>query len=195
MKKVGYLITGLALGLTLSVASPVLAQSVKSITAKLNSTVNVLVNGEKVKLNAQPITYNNLNYLPVGEISRALGMNVSWDGSTNTIIITKPFEKSKITSGTETVYPDLTEKGKYGFYEVFTLDGKEYINFGELYEILPQYGLSFLPDMKTKNISLLNKDGEVLIEKVETQRIRAFITIEYEYFKNTILPLGEKIEN
>ncbi|WMT42185.1 hypothetical protein RE628_07145 [Paenibacillus sp. D2_2] len=64
MKKIGCLITGLALGLTISVASPALAQTVKSITAKLNTTVSVLVNGEKVNLNAQPINYNNLNYLP-----------------------------------------------------------------------------------------------------------------------------------
>lgn len=90
MKKIGYLITGLALGLTLSVASPVLAQSVKSITARLNNTVNVLVNGEKVNLNAKPITYNNLNYLPVAEISQALGLDVSYDKKTDEIRIVNP---------------------------------------------------------------------------------------------------------
>ncbi|SDE82485.1 Copper amine oxidase N-terminal domain-containing protein [Fontibacillus panacisegetis] len=87
MKKIGYLFIGLILGLALSVASPVFAQTVKSITAKINSSVSVVVNGEKVKLNAQPINYNNLNYLPVGEISRALGMNVSYDKASDSINI------------------------------------------------------------------------------------------------------------
>ncbi|MBA9087630.1 hypothetical protein FHR92_004115 [Fontibacillus solani] len=87
MKKIAYLITGLIIGLTLSVASPVFAQTVKSITAKINSSISVVVNGEKVKLNAQPINYNNLNYLPVGEIGRALGINVSYDKASDSINI------------------------------------------------------------------------------------------------------------
>ncbi|SDE82507.1 Copper amine oxidase N-terminal domain-containing protein [Fontibacillus panacisegetis] len=95
MKKLGYVSFGLILGLALSVASPVFAQTVKSITAKINSSVNVVVNGEKVKLNAQPINYNNLNYLPVGEIGRALGMNVSYDKASDSINI--------VDSGSENV--------------------------------------------------------------------------------------------
>ncbi|MNW34051.1 hypothetical protein D3C74_110200 [compost metagenome] len=87
MKKLGYVSFGLILGLALSVASPVFAQTVKSINAKINSSVSVVVHGEKVKLNAQPINYNNLNYLPVGEIGRALGMNVSYDKASESINI------------------------------------------------------------------------------------------------------------
>ncbi|WP_410767805.1 stalk domain-containing protein [Fontibacillus sp. BL9] len=94
MKKMGYLLTGLALGLTLSVTSPVLAQNVKSITAKLNSTVSVRVNGDEIHLNAPPINYNNLNYLPVGEISRALGLNVSYDKKSDEILINSPIENT-----------------------------------------------------------------------------------------------------
>lgn len=60
-------------------STPVLAETAKSIVAKINSTVSVTLNGEKVKLNSQPINYNNLNYLPVGEIGRALGLSVSYD--------------------------------------------------------------------------------------------------------------------
>lgn len=90
MKKVGYLVTGLALGLTISVASPVVASTVKTISAKINSSVAIALNGEKVKLNTQPIEYNNLNYLPVGEIGRTLGLGVEYDKSKNTINITSP---------------------------------------------------------------------------------------------------------
>lgn len=105
LRKIGYLVTGLALGLTISVASPAVAQSVKSITAKLNTSVSVLVNGEEVNLNAQPINYNNLNYLPIGEIGRALGMNVSYDKKTDEILITNPNTSSSKESSPEPGQP------------------------------------------------------------------------------------------
>ncbi|WP_410767807.1 stalk domain-containing protein [Fontibacillus sp. BL9] len=112
MKKMGYLLTGIALGLTLSVTSPVLAQNVKSITAKLNSTVSVLVNGEKVHLNAKPINYNNLNYLPVGEISRILGFKVDWDAEKHEIMINDDGIKE----------PDLIENESVPSVKVFDFD-------------------------------------------------------------------------
>lgn len=108
MKKVGYLITGLALGLTISVASPVVASTVKTISAKINSNVGIALNGEKVKLNTQPIEYNNLNYLPVGEISRALGLEVNFDKSKNTINITSSTTPSTTQSGV--VAPENTNQ-------------------------------------------------------------------------------------
>ena len=79
MKKYLYLLSGVVLGVTIASSTPVIAATVKTITAKINGTVNVSVDGEKVKLNTQPLTYNNLNYLPVGEIGRALGLSVSYD--------------------------------------------------------------------------------------------------------------------
>ncbi|MNP07512.1 hypothetical protein D3C76_995370 [compost metagenome] len=115
MKKLGYVSFGLILGLTLSVASPALAQTVKSITAKINSSVSVVVNGEKVRLNAQPITYNNLNYLPVGEISRALGMKVNWSKTTNTIEISE--DTSTKTQPTDTISTDSVNIQAVKVYE------------------------------------------------------------------------------
>jgi len=87
MKKVSYLLGGIVIGMVLTVATPTLAETVKTISAKLNTTVKVAINGKSTKLNAQPITYNGLNYLPVGEISRALGMKVNYDKGTDTISI------------------------------------------------------------------------------------------------------------
>jgi hypothetical protein len=85
MKKIGYLATGLVIGMALTVVTPVLADTAKTISAKLNSTVKVAIDGKTTKLSAQPIIYNNTNYLPVGEIGRALNMSVSYDKKTDTI--------------------------------------------------------------------------------------------------------------
>ncbi|QSF43250.1 stalk domain-containing protein [Paenibacillus tianjinensis] len=103
MKKGSYLTTGIVIGMALTMTTPVLAETVKTISAKINSTVGVLINGKETKLNTQPITYNNLNYLPVGEIGRALGYDVSYDKSTDTIHINN---KGASVSSTTTATPE-----------------------------------------------------------------------------------------
>ncbi|OAB45971.1 stalk domain-containing protein [Paenibacillus glacialis] len=87
MKKIGYIAIGLVIGMALTVVTPVLADTAKSISAKINNTVKVAIDGKNAKLNTQPITYNNTNYLPVGEIGRALGLDVSYDKKSDTIKI------------------------------------------------------------------------------------------------------------
>ncbi|GGH28601.1 stalk domain-containing protein [Paenibacillus segetis] len=145
MKKIGYLITGLALGLTISIASPVFAQGVKTITAKLNNTVNVLVNGEKVYLNAKPLIYNNLNYLPVAEISQALGLDVSYDKKTDEIRIVNPnannfpIAAEPVTYNKELKLGESVEFGNIKFtINRLISEPREYINdlnYGLDYEI------------------------------------------------------------
>ncbi|MWV44980.1 hypothetical protein GRF59_15260 [Paenibacillus sp. HJL G12] len=130
MKKVGYLITGLALGLTISVGSPVVASAVKTISAKVNNTVSVILNGEKVQLKTQPLEYNNLNYLPVGEIGRSLGLDVSYDKTNDAINIKNPEKFNDSSSSQATITPstpseqaksEVVQKLKLG--ESITKDG------------------------------------------------------------------------
>ncbi|MDT0124177.1 hypothetical protein Q9R46_16075 [Paenibacillus sp. RRE4] len=85
LKKVGYVSLGVILGASLTVSVPALAATVKTIQAKINSSVSVVVDGKK--MTTQPINYQNLNYLPVGEIGRALDADVSFDKNKNVINI------------------------------------------------------------------------------------------------------------
>ncbi|WP_128101137.1 hypothetical protein [Paenibacillus sp. DCT19] len=96
LKKVGYLTLGVVLGASLTVSVPALAATAKTIQAKINNSVSVVVNGKK--MNLQPITYQNLNYLPVGDIGRALNANVSFDKSMNVINIEGKEESKSNTS-------------------------------------------------------------------------------------------------
>jgi hypothetical protein len=102
MKKGSYLATGVIIGMALTITTPVLAETVKTVSAKINSTVDVVINGKETKLNAQPINYNNLNYLPVGEIGRALGLTVQYDKETDTINIDQKTESATNVTSTTT---------------------------------------------------------------------------------------------
>lgn len=58
--------------------------------------ISVTLDGKKLDLkNAQggsvePFMFDGTNYLPVRALAETLGLNVSWDGSTNTIVLKTP---------------------------------------------------------------------------------------------------------
>lgn len=58
------------------------------------SNISVTLDGQPVSLvdakgsPVEPFMLNNTNYLPVRAVAEALGLNVDWDGSTNTVILT-----------------------------------------------------------------------------------------------------------
>lgn len=59
-----------------------------SVTLDGNSINLVDANGILV----EPFMLNNTNYLPVRAVAEALGLNVDWDGYTNTVILSTPQE-------------------------------------------------------------------------------------------------------
>jgi len=85
LNKVGYILSGVVLGVALTASLPTMAATVTTIKAKLNGDVKVIVNG--TNLSSKPINYNNQNYLPIGDIGRALGANVKFDKSKNAIVV------------------------------------------------------------------------------------------------------------
>ncbi|WP_440118483.1 stalk domain-containing protein [Paenibacillus sp. QZ-Y1] len=114
LKKVGYVSLGVLLGASLTVSVPALAATAKTIQAKINSSVSVMVDGKK--MSTQPINYQNLNYLPVGEIGRALDADVSFDKSKNVISIESKNDTTTSNSGNggtgssgNTTTPPVTE--------------------------------------------------------------------------------------
>ncbi|MET1174366.1 stalk domain-containing protein [Paenibacillus amylolyticus] len=106
-KKIGYVSLGVVLGASLTVSVPALAATVKTIQAKINSSVSVVVDGKK--MSALPINYQNLNYLPVGEIGRALDADVSFDKTKNVISIKS--KDDKVTSSSNVNTANTTNSG------------------------------------------------------------------------------------
>lgn len=106
------------------------AGTLETISAYLNYGITIRYNGEEQILKdaggnrVYPITYNGTTYLPVRAVSNMLGINVDWDGATQTVIlgekpdgtdlidIYKPYTSyvvSKGTSGCNTVFVQSSE--------------------------------------------------------------------------------------
>jgi len=69
------------------------ASGTQQITALLNGNIKITLHGQlwtprDVNGNAlTPITYNGSTYLPVRAVAEAAGLNVDWDGATQTVLI------------------------------------------------------------------------------------------------------------
>ncbi|MBC5731336.1 PepSY domain-containing protein [Pseudoflavonifractor hominis] len=57
----------------------------QKITAELRPDITVKVNGKVQDLDKDAISYNGSTYLPVRAIGEAVGMDVNWDSSTQTV--------------------------------------------------------------------------------------------------------------
>ena len=51
------------------------------------NNIKIVVDGKAVNTSAEPFIYNGVTYLPVRAVGEALGKEVSWDSSTNTIYL------------------------------------------------------------------------------------------------------------
>ena len=71
------------------------ADTLKEISAYLNYGITVKYNGEVQNLTdaggnrVYPISYNGTTYLPVRAVSNMLGIDVDWDGATQTVLLGK----------------------------------------------------------------------------------------------------------
>lgn len=82
------LITGLILGVSITATTAVLAEpAVETIQALLKPNVTVQLDGKKIELKNAPIYYKDTNYLPIRDISSALGLDVQWDNSNQTVML------------------------------------------------------------------------------------------------------------
>lgn len=67
--------------------------TMKEIVAYLNPSINIVVDGEtKVLEDAKgdrvyPISYNGTTYVPIRGVSTLVGVDVDWDGATNSVIL------------------------------------------------------------------------------------------------------------
>lgn len=77
--------------------------------------VNLLLNGQLVKPTSPPIVIDGTTYVPLRFISESMGINVSWDGKTQTVIIGSGATTSNQKSGNEFIVKDATGRALYSF--------------------------------------------------------------------------------
>lgn len=121
------------------------ADTLKEIKAFLNYGITVKYNGEVQELKdangnrVYPISYEGTTYLPIRAVSNMLGIEVNWDGPTQTvwlgegfvIIPTEQVVSTSSTSSNSTPSWDTIDKSKYPAGTVITAKGKSYTSLGE----------------------------------------------------------------
>lgn len=51
------------------------------------NNIKIVVDGKELKTDKEPFIYEGTTYLPVRAVAEAVGKNVSWDGTTNTVTL------------------------------------------------------------------------------------------------------------
>ena len=102
--------------LIMSIAStPAFASSLKKSAQLVYNNIKISLNGTTITPTdasgnvVEPFTINGTTYLPVRAISNALGLNVNWNSSTNTVEITDDSNNTNTpTSNTIVNYPNTS---------------------------------------------------------------------------------------
>lgn len=147
---------GFISGILVSVAILCMIGTATASTATVKKSleynnIGVEVNGKKASLkdangnSVEPFMINGTNYLPVRSVGEALGMDVSWDSKTKTVVMTGGSSDSKIR--------------KMDFYH------KLYVQFSGLNQIFMnfEYNVSMYQTQAAKNT--LNAEVDSAIKK------------------------------
>lgn len=125
---------GVALTLFLvSFVTPVFAASLTKTAELVYNNIKITLNGKEIAPKdvsgnvVEPFIIDGTTYLPVRAISNALGIDVDWDGSTNTVVLednTTPQDDSFISVEMLGFYKIIQEELEY-LYSGFNVLGKD----------------------------------------------------------------------
>jgi len=82
------IVIGCVLTSALMVVVPAAARvGQEAIIVNFNN-IRIVVDGQVVQTQNEPFIHNGRTYLPVGDVAGALGLDVHWEGTTNTVYLT-----------------------------------------------------------------------------------------------------------
>lgn len=105
----------LALLIAVSASATVLAVSEKTKTATLSyNNIKVTLDGKAIDLRGEkePFIIDGTTYLPVRAIAEALGLDVSWDGNTNTVMLSS-YSTTSTKNSTSSADSTSTTKSQF----------------------------------------------------------------------------------
>ena len=167
-KRLQGLIAGILIGALLT-SGGAFAKQVSETAKLVYNNIKIVINGQEIQPKdsngnyVEPFIIDGTTYLPVRGISSALGLDVKWDGDTNTVFLSNalvaPFT---LATGQYIVGEDIIA-GKYDCWAVsgsgnFMGDVKS-LGYMGLNEILAEEGHEFFDDRSTySNLRLENGD-------------------------------------
>lgn len=150
MKKNKSIFIGLIILCVILFSTPVLASSIKKTIEVIYNSVNLEVNGQKIK--ADNILYNGTTYVPLRAVADALGKDVDWDEKTKTASINdkKDNKDNEEKASSSEWYFHITKEEKNEAIE----NGKKGSDFVRQYMIDNDYILT--PNPSDNNIFIDN---------------------------------------
>lgn len=187
---------GLILGilvavLVVGIAIPALAATVRQINASY-SGIKIVLDGKQVTLTdgVEPFTVSGTTYLPLRAISSALGLDVDWDASTQTVKLTTPGKTPSAETGTysrtnpapigtaQTIHVEDSVSGDY----TATITVTEVIRGDKAWEMLEEENMfnSAAPD----GMEYVLAKVKVTVDKTEKERSVDFSTPYFTCFSS-----------
>lgn len=156
-KRLQGLIAGLLIG-TMLTSGMVFAKQISETAELFYNNIKISLNGQEVLPKdangnyVEPFIINGTTYLPVRAVANALGVNVDWDGNTNTVILSNQKSENSATGFDASavakeisVIKEYQWKTNYSNYIAIVLKNNS------TYTISPRVQLSFK-----------DKDGEIV---------------------------------
>ncbi len=156
-KRLQGLVTGMLIGAILTSGVAFAKNGTEMIQALYNN-IKIYVDGEKINPKdatgkvVEPFIYNGTTYLPVRAIGNAIGKEVYWEGSTQSVYIGK--KPGKVTYLTD-ICPAY-DFDEWRYEECTSNNGKNFTMAGELYT----RGFTMTPYNCESVISLYNLNGQ-----------------------------------
>ncbi len=101
-KRLQGLIAGILIG-TMLTSGMVFAKQISETAELFYNNIKISLNGKEITPKdangnyVEPFTINGTTYLPVRAVAGALGINVDWDGSTNTVLLSNQSSENVAT--------------------------------------------------------------------------------------------------
>ncbi len=182
MKRLQGLVAGVLIGAMLT-SGVVLAKQVSEKAELFYNNIKITLNGQELEPKdangsyVEPFIINGTTYLPVRAVANALGINVSWDGNTNTVILSNALAAPFTLAAGQYVVGEDIKAGKYDCRAVsgsgnFTGTVNS-LGFMGLNEILAEEGHEYFSDNVTyDNLRLENGDiikigGDLKVEFIQ----------------------------
>lgn len=185
-KRAMYVTMGLIIGSVLGSVTPTLAKSSVMQIQAVFKNIRVCVDGVEMTPRdsagqvVEPFIYNGTTYLPLRAIGEAVGKNVSWDGSTNTVYLGKSGQtdylgqqvKAYLKEGTDESDVEMAGQKYYNGVKgsnILSDENKAFYNLNGLYTSMSGvYGMTDISWFDEGSIKIYGDDR--LLETFEVKK-------------------------
>lgn len=169
MKKIYKILIVCAIIATLLTSGVTLARQTKEMAELEYNNIKISLNGKNIDPKdangnyVEPFTIDGTTYLPVRAVANALGINVDWDGNTNTVVLSNALVAPFTLSAGQYIVGEDIVAGKYDCFAVsgsgnFMGDVKS-LGFMGLNEVLASEDNQFFDSSSYSNLRLENGDS------------------------------------